>query len=46
MAKLYDIAAIFGPSNSETVQKLITNVFANDNRYVADFKDSIDAMVS
>ena len=45
MAKLYDLAAIFGPTNSETIKKMITTVFENDNRYIADFKDSIDAMV-
>lgn len=32
IAKLYDIAAIFGPTNPEAVTKLIGNVFENDPR--------------
>jgi len=34
MAKLLDIAAVFGLSNSDAVSKLIENVFENDKRYI------------
>lgn len=34
IAKLYDIIAIFGRSNPETVRSIVANVFANDKRYV------------
>lgn len=42
MAKLIDIAAVYGRSNAETVQKIITNVFENDKRFVQDFKECVD----
>ncbi len=34
MAKLIDIAAVYGKSNSETVLKLITNVFDNEKKFI------------
>jgi hypothetical protein len=34
MAKMYDIAAIFGPTNPEGVRTMIRNVFENDMRYI------------
>ena len=34
VAKLFDIAAIFGQSNPDTVRKIIENVFENDKRFV------------
>ena len=46
IAKLYDIAAIYGPDNKDSVRALIANVFDNDNRFFADFKESIDMMIS
>lgn len=46
MGKLYDIAAIYGPTNPETTRKLIAAVFTNDIRYVTDFKESIDTIIT
>src|SRR5438067_1092546 len=46
MAKLMDIAAIYSQSNSDTVKKLIENVFENDKRYIQDFKESVDLMLT
>ena len=34
MAKLYDIVAIFGESNPDTVKQIVSRVFENDKRYV------------
>lgn len=45
MAKLIDIAAVYGKSNSQTVHKIIDNVFENDKRFVQDFKEAIDSLV-
>jgi hypothetical protein len=46
MAKLIDIAAIYGQSNNEIVMTLIGNVFENDLRYVQDFKEGLDTMLN
>lgn len=46
MAKLIDIAAVYGKSNSDTVEKIITNVFENDKRFVQDFKECVDMLVT
>lgn len=46
MAKLYDLAAVYGQSNPETVKSIIANVFENDTRYVQDFKDSVDFIIT
>jgi hypothetical protein len=46
MAKLYDLAAIYGPSNPKCVKLMISNVFENENRYVADFKETVDTMIA
>lgn len=45
MAKLIDIPAIYGRSNSETVKKLLLNVFDNEKRLVQDFKETFDLLV-
>jgi hypothetical protein len=34
MAKLIDLAAIYGKSNSSVVQKIILNVFDNEKKFV------------
>lgn len=34
VAKLFDIAAIFGQSNPETVKQIINNLFENDKRFI------------
>jgi len=44
--KLYDLAAIYGPLNTENVRKLISNVFESDNRYLTDISQSIDTMIT
>lgn len=46
MAKLIDLAAVYGKSNKDTVMKIVSNVFDNEKRYVQDFKESIDLLVS
>jgi len=46
MAKLYDISAVYGESNQTVVKQLISNVFDNDMRYVEDFKDSVDVIIT
>lgn len=46
IAKLYDLAAVYGPSNPQAVTKLISNVFENDLRYVQEFKDSVDTIIT
>ena len=46
MAKLYDIAAIYGPQNPEPVRQLIAKVFENDMRFVADYKESVDTIMT
>jgi dsRNA-specific ribonuclease len=45
VAKLFDIAAIFGQSNSEVVRQLIANVFENDKRFIQEYKESIDTIL-
>ena len=46
VAKLYDIAAVYGPKNPEAVRKLIANIFENDLRFVQDFKESVDTIIT
>ncbi len=46
MAKLIDIAAVYGQSNLQTVQNIISNVFENDKRYVQDFKECVDMLIN
>lgn len=46
MAKLIDIAAVYGKSNEETVHQIINNLFENDKRYVQDFKECVDLLVT
>lgn len=46
IAKLYDIASIYGTQNREQVRQLIANVFENDMRFLQDFKDSVDTIIT
>ena len=46
MAKLYDIVAIYGQSNPETVKTIVNNVFENDRRYVQQFGESVGMMIT
>jgi hypothetical protein len=46
MAKLLDLAAVYGKSNPAIVQSMIDNLFAADKRFVQDFKESVDLMVT
>ena len=41
MAKLVDLAAIYGKSNGPIVQKIILNVFDNEKKFVQDFTETI-----
>jgi hypothetical protein len=45
MAKLIDMAAVYGKSNSQVVQKIILNVFDNEKKFVQDFKESVDLLM-
>jgi hypothetical protein len=42
MAKVIDIAAVYGKSNENIVHQIINNIFENDKRYVEDFKEAVD----
>ncbi|CDW72771.1 UNKNOWN [Stylonychia lemnae] len=44
MAKVIDIAAVYGKSNQDIVHKIINNIFENDKRYVEDFKEAVDSL--
>lgn len=46
VAKLLDIAAIYGSSNSKAVRTLINNVFEAEPRFVVDFKEAFDMMLN
>lgn len=46
MAKLLDLASVYGKSNPAIVQSMIDNLFAADKRFVQDFKESVDLMVT
>ena len=46
MAKLIDIAAVYGKSNPLLVQQIINNLFESDKRFVQDFKEGIDLIVT
>ena len=46
MAKLFDIAAIYGNSNEPLVRTLMDNVFENEPRYLTDFKEAFDMMLN
>lgn len=46
MAKLLDIAAIYGKSNNKTVQILLENVFDSDPKFQQDFKEAFDMMLT
>ena len=46
MGKMYDLAAIYGQSNPDTVKKIISNTFTNDIRHIQDFKESVDSIIT
>lgn len=46
MAKLLDLASIFGNANSETVKAIFSNVFEADPRYFSDFKEMASQLIS
>ena len=46
MAKLMDIAAIYGKSNNSTGHKIVQNVFDNEPRFVQDFKETVDLVLA
>lgn len=46
IAKLYDIIAVYGRSNRELVKSIVESVFENDKRYVQDFKDGVDTIIT
>lgn len=46
IAKLLDIAAIYGTCNDKIVKALIEDVIELEPRFAADFKDSFDMMVN
>ena len=43
---MLDLAAIYGRDNSDTVRTIITNVLESDARFVQDFKDAFDMMLT
>jgi len=46
MAKLIDLAAVYGKSNPQIVCSIIDNLFEIDKRFVQDFKESVDLIVN
>jgi hypothetical protein len=46
MAKLLDIAAVYGKSNLKQVRSLIENVFEGVPKYQSDFKEAFDMMLN
>ena len=46
IAKLYDIIAVYGQSNPTLVKSIVESVFENDKRYLQDFKDGVDTIIS
>ena len=46
IAKIYDIVAVYGKSNPVLVKSIVESVFENDKRYVQDFKDGVDTIIS
>ena len=46
IAKLLDIAAIYGASNSQIVSRMIENLFEQEPRYALDFKDCFSMMIN
>jgi len=46
IAKLIDIAAIYGKSNNKQVRFLISNVFEAQPQFLTDFKDAFDMMLN
>jgi hypothetical protein len=45
MAKLIDIAAVYGKSNGPIVTQIINNVFNHEKKYIQDFKESVDLLM-
>ena len=46
MAKIFDIAAIYGSSNLQLVSTLINSIFENEPRFQSDFKETFDMMLN
>ena len=46
MAKLVDLAAVYNPSNPDTLKALIQNVFESNQKYVQDFKECYDVILN
>jgi hypothetical protein len=46
IAKLYDIIGIYGKSNPAVVKQIVVSVFDNDKRYIGDFKQGVDGILS
>lgn len=46
IAKLYDLIAVYGKSNPEAVKGIVLTVFENDKRYVQDFKEGVDTIIT
>lgn len=46
IAKLLDVAAIYGQSNHKQVKDLIVNVFESEPKLMVDLKDSFDMMLN
>lgn len=46
IAKLLDIAAIYGACNNQIVKEMIENLFEQEPRYAADFKDCFSMMIN
>lgn len=46
MAKLFDIAAIYGSSNKQLVSTMISSIFENEPRFQSDFKETFDMMLN
>ena len=46
IAKMYDLIAVYGQSNRDLVKSILESVFENDKRYVQDFKDGVDTIIT
>ena len=46
IAKLIDLAAVYGHSNNSMVTTIITNVFEFEPKLLADFKEAFDMMLN
>ena len=46
VAKLFDLAAIYGNSNPQEIKTLIETIFETDLRFEQDFKEAFDMMIN